>query len=260
MNELYRLLHENNTQYRIFMPNEIFEDLKELKSKGVGHIAFAYSFYYFISWLYRYAKYGEMKIDTGMIKQVLGYSPDNKKVNYLIKENGWLDQIGYTYSDTDYPIAWEYKEDVTFHMLSDLDDELRKVIQNSRGKNYKIKVPVKGLWRDQISQVEGIENGTFYEIDYTHEIPFDVFARCMDRDSLGVVGFYLYGYVKYRCDKFNKYNSSFERIGNEVGMSRNTADKYLTALIREGLIGYEESECVIVEGKFVKQAHTYSLN
>lgn len=260
MNDLKTLLQVNEHQDRVYMPSEIFNDLKPLHSKGSSHVAFAYNFYYLISWLYRYAKYGELNIDTGLIKQVLGYSPENKKVNYLIKKNGWLDEMGYTYSGTDYPIAWRFNNgDIQFDMLSELDVELRKMIQSSKGKNYKAKVPVKGIWRDEDSQVEGIENGTFYEIEYTHEIPFDVFVRCMENDELGVIGFYLYGYLKYRCDKFGEFNASMDKLANDTGMSRSTVNRYTGALMKEGLISYRENECKVIEGKFKKQANSYSI-
>lgn len=260
MNELEEKLNYNNKQDKIFMPNEIFNDLRVLHDKGSSHVAFAYSYYYLISWLYRFAKYGEKNIDVKMIKQVLGYSADNKKVNYLIKKNGFLDEIGYTYTDTDYPLSWNFNNgDIDFMMLSDVDVEVKNLLMQQKGKNYKIKVPIKGLWRNADSEKENVYDGTFYEIDYTHEMSFNVFSKCMENEYLGVSGFYLYGYLKYRCDKFNEYTSSIERIGTEVGMSKNTAEKYLTNLSLAGLIECNENECVKVDGEFKKKAHSYSM-
>ncbi|PLR99620.1 hypothetical protein [Bacillus sp. T33-2] len=261
MNDIRKLLQVNEYQNKIYIPNEIFNDLKPLYDKGSSHVAFVYSYYYLINWLYRYAKYGELNVDVGMIKQALGYSPDNKKINYLIKKNGWLDEIGYTYSDTDYPIAWEFNGgEIQFTMLSDMDDEIRKMLIRQKGKNYKIKVPVKGIWRTKESEAEGLEDGTFYEVGNTHEILFDVFVNCMENDNLGVCGFYLYGYLKYRCQWHSgKYNSSMDKISNEVGMSLNTVEKYLWRLKGAGLIEWEENICKRIDGKFVKKAHTYSV-
>lgn len=242
------------------MPSEIFNDLKPLHSKGSSHVAFAYSFYYLISWLYRYAKYGELNIDTGMIKQVLGYSKTYPEINYIIKKNGFLDQIGYTVSSTDYPIAWSFNNgDIDFTLLSDLDSELRKIIQSRKGKNYKIKIPVKAIWRNEDSQIEGIEDGTIYEIEYTHEMPFDVFMKCMSNKRIGIEGFYIYGYLKYRCDKFGEFNASMDKLANDTGMSRSTVNRYTGALMKEGLISYRENECKVIEGKFKKQANSYSI-
>lgn len=260
MNDLRKYLQVNEHQDKIYIPNEIFNDLRVLHDKGSSHVAFAYSYYYLISWLYRYAKYGELNIDVKMIKQVLGYNPENKKVNYLIKKNGFLDEIGYTYTDTDYPLSWDFNNgDINFMMLSDMDDEVKSLLIKQKGKNYKIKIPIKGLWRSVESEKENIWDGTFYEIEYTHEVSFDVFEKCMENEKLGVSGFYLYGYLKFRCDKFNEYAASIERIGSEVGMSKNTAEKYLTNLSISGLIRYKENDCVKVEGGYKKQANSYSI-
>lgn len=244
------------------MPNEIFNDLKTIHDKGSSHVAFAYSFYYLISWLYRYAKYGELDIDVKMIKEVLGYNADNKKVNYLIKKNGLLDEIGYTYTDNDYPIAWDFNDgDILFTMLSDMDDEVKKIMIKQKGRNFKIKVPVKAIWRNKESEEENIWDGTFYDISYTHEMLFDVFVKCMENEDLGVTGFYLYGYLKYRCQWFDgKFNRSIENIANDLGMSRNTADKYLTNLTKYGLINYQENEnYMFYNEKIVREAHTYEI-
>ncbi|KON87365.1 hypothetical protein AF332_11380 [Sporosarcina globispora] len=260
MNDFRKYLQVNEYQNKIYIPNEIFNDLRVLHNKGSSHVAFTYSYYYLISWLYRYAKYGELNIDVKMIKQLLGYSPENKKVNYLIKKNGFLDEIGYTCTDTDYPLSWNFNGgDINFMMLSDMDEDVRNLLIKQKGKNYKVKVPVKGLWRTVDSEKENVWDGTFYDIEYTHELNFDVFVKCIENDQLGVSGFYLYGYLKYRCDKFNEYHASIERISEEVGMSKNTADKYLTKLCLSGLLKYKENDCVKVEGEYKKQANSYSI-
>lgn len=260
MNDLRKCLLVNEHQNKIYIPNEIFNDLRVLHDKGSSHVAFAYSYYYLISWLYRYAKYGELHIDVKIIKQVLGYSASTQEINYIIKKKGILDQIGYTHTDTDYPITWNWNNrDIDFTMLSDLDLEMKKVLMEQRGRNYKVKVPVKGLWRTVESEKDNCWDGTFYEVEYTHEMSFDIFAKCMEDKQLGVSAFYLYGYLKYRCDKFDKYQSSVERLGREIGMSKNTIDKYLTSLMSKGLIKYQENDCDKIEGEFRKQANTYLI-
>jgi predicted transcriptional regulator len=82
----------------------------------------------------------------------------------------------------------------------------------------------------------------------------------MENIELGCSGFYLYGYLKYRCDKFKEYNCSVDRLAEEVGMSRNTTDKYLSILCQEGLVSYKENKCEKIDGKYAKKANTYSVN
>jgi hypothetical protein len=248
--DIKQLLQYNEHQHKIYIHNEIFEELKGMYNKGSSHVAFAYSYYYLICWLYRYAKYGEVTIDVKMIKGILGYNAANKKLDYLIKKGGLLDELGLTYTSNDYPLLWTFEDgDLEFMMLSDFDEDVRKLYQ--KGKNYKIKVPVKALNRNG-------ENGTFYDIGYTHEMGFDLFVKCMESD-LGCSGFYLYGYLKYRCDKFGEYNSSLEKLGEEIGMSKNTVDKYLTRLCEEGLVECKVNKCKLVDGEFHKKSNTYKV-
>jgi hypothetical protein len=257
MNKLIKYLQYNEKESNIYLPNEIFKDLSS-ELEGSSHIAFAYSYYYFISWLYRYSKYGQFNIDVKQIKEVLGYSPNSKEINYIIKKDGVLDQIGYTFSSTDYPIAWDFNDgEIEFTMFSDLDLDLRKILMHQKGRNYKVKVPVKAFWRDKISEEEGILDGTFYDIRNTHHISFDVFLECMSNKELGCTGFYLYGYLRYRCQWHDEYNSSFENIGMSCGVSKNTAEKYLNILWQNGLIQYNENPCRIIKGEYKKEPNTY---
>jgi hypothetical protein len=256
--DIKQLLQYNEYQNKIYIHNEIFEELKLLHDKGSSHVAFAYTYYFLICWLYRYAKYGELNIDVKMIKQIMGYSATYQEINYLIKKNGWLDQNGLTYSDTNYPLVWEWKDDeLEFTYLSDMDVEIKNMYITNKGRNYKIKVPVKALHRNKDDE---LLDGTFYDISYTHEVSFDLFVKCVSDKELGCSAFYLYGYLKYRCDKFKEYNSSVERLAKETGMSKNTVDKYLTSLCRNGLVKYKENECKKINGEFNKKANTYIVN
>jgi hypothetical protein len=253
-------LSYNEHEVNVYVPNEIFQDLKDSEMNRSNHLAFAYSYYYLCCWLYRYCKYGHANIDVKMVKGMLGYSPNSKDIDFIIKKNGILDQMGYTFSSTDYPIAWDFNNgDILFTMLSELEDDIRKMVREQKGKNYKIKIPVKGLWRDKQSEDEGIEDGTFYDISNTHMIPYDVFDKCMNDKELGCTGFYLYGYLKYRCQWHEKYNSSFEHIGNDTGVSKNTVEKYLFKLEQKGLVNREEGESRFIDGQFKRDANTYKI-
>jgi hypothetical protein len=243
----------NDLESKVFMPNEIFEDLSILHDKGGSQVAFAYSFYYLTTWMYRYCKYDKMNSGIADIKELLGYHRDNKKINYIIKKGGALDQLGYTESSTDYPIAWSYEQDeLEFTYLSELDDYSQKIIRERTGRNYKIKKPFKAIWRTADSYSEGYQDGTFYAIENTHLIPFDVFLYCMEND-IGVVGFYLYSYLSYRCQLFKQFDSSMERLGGYIGLSRNTTDKYITKLVDHRLVDYKVNDAVHIKKDVVNQ-------
>jgi hypothetical protein len=258
MSGLSEQLQYYEKENKVFMPNEIFNDLKPLHSKGSSHVAFAYSFYYLISWLFRYCKYDKVNADMGFIKQALGYNKDYKKLNYLTKKNGLLDEMGYTLTSTDYPIAWDMEDGLEFAYLSELDSDSQKLLRNARGRNFKIKYPVKGLWRSEESADEGLLDGTFFEVDQTHMIPFEVFIYCME-NGLGVTGFYLYSYLSYRCQWFEEFNSSVERLGEDIGISVKTTERVITRLIGSGLVDYKVNECKKIDGKFMRKANTYMM-
>jgi len=109
--EMEQLLQFNEHESKIFMPNEIFGDLQK-NIDNPSHIAFAYSYIYFVTWAYRYAKYGTVNelIDQKFIKKILGYNPTYKNLDYLIKKDGILEQIGYIRTEKDFPIAYSYDE------------------------------------------------------------------------------------------------------------------------------------------------------
>lgn len=259
MNKLNEYINYTEQEYPMYIPNEIFYDLNQSEIKGSSHIAFSYSYYYLISWLYRYAKYGSKKIDVGMIKEILGYRADNKGLNYLIKQNGVLDKLGYTFSSGDYPLAWNFNNgDIEFLLLSDMDEDTRKLMYGQTGRNYKIKVPVKGLWRSGESEREGYYDGTFYDISNTHYVGFDVFTKCMENEQVGVIGFYLYGYLKNKIQTHKgKYKCPVERIADDSGISIKTTERYLGALLLNGLIKSEEGECKRVDDELKREANTY---
>lgn len=248
-----------NEHEKIYMPNEIFSDLMD-NVKRSNTKATVYSYYYLVSWLYRYAKYGQETWDVSRIKETLGFSKTSTEINAVIKKGGLVDQLGYTVSSTDYPLAWEYKDsELDFMMLSDSDVDVKKMILDRTGRNFKVKVPVKGLWRTTESEEEGILDGTFYEIANTHHVPIGVFDMCMRNKRLGCTGFYLYGFMMYRCQWYSTFSCSIENIGKQCGMSKGTTEKYLHELKECKLIKVKENDCVSVDGKVRKEANTYMI-
>ncbi|MED1206143.1 hypothetical protein P4T90_24400, partial [Heyndrickxia acidicola] len=160
--ELVDYLKFNDEETNLYMPNEIFDDLKSLNIKPTPHLAFTYTYYYFITWLYRYTKFEHTKILTRNIKEVLGYKPDYEKIDYIIKKNGLLDNASYTETTTNYPAYWEFDEweNLKFVLLSELDAEV-KSLGECLGANYKVKIPVKHVHRSVESNEDGYEDGVF---------------------------------------------------------------------------------------------------
>lgn len=269
----------NKEETRHFMPNEIFEELQTnlpkyapIKTKKSvkestyhsPHITFTYSYYYLISWLYRYAKYGSENINTKVIKQLLGYSEFNKTINYIIKNKGALDLMGYTKTTKNYPVAWELDldKDPLFMLIDDLSVEMKQYIQEGKGKNYKVKYPVRHFHRDE-EDTEDELTGIFYDLSNTHEVGFDVFIHCMSIKELGTNGFYLYGYLKMRNQQFDGgYDVSLIDLSEETGIPYVSMNRYLDALRKYNLVHGIHNQEYFAKGIDDKdrKANTYIAN
>jgi hypothetical protein len=260
-NKLNTYLEYQEKESQLYIPNEIFNDFRVLHDKGSGHVAFAYSYYYLISWLYRFCKYGHLNIDVKVIKEILGYNATYKKLDYLIKKNGVLDELGYTLSSTDFPYSWYFNNgDIEFHYLSELNVEDRKRILEQRGRNYKVKVPVKGLLRNRESEQEGYYNGIFYDISRTHLVEFEVFVECMSKGELGCIGFYLYGYLKWKCGMYNGYDVSYKQMEDETGINYRTLERYLDEMRKNNMITVSSSDFIIGARNEDRKSNTYYVN
>lgn len=216
----------------ILMPNEIFKDLqKELPVST--QVALAYSYYYYVSYLYRYCLFAitpENIMTQDKIISFLGYSPENSKIKKLFKKNGTLDKMGYTETTTDFPVFPRFDEDnlIEFTTVSELKDEY---IIPVNMRNFKVKRPLRCFHRDNESRDESILNGTFYEFENTHAIRFSLFNEMMKDSALGTMGFYLYAYIKHRIDIFKDgYQASYKVLEQETGVGERTIQKYIAAL------------------------------
>ena len=310
--DLSKLLQFNEKESKLYIPNEIFKDIqikltyyanenkskeeneteyimvngKQRKKRGknigasTNHIALAYSYTYLVTWLYRYTKYANIieTIDQKRIKSILGYNPTDKRIDYLIKENGLLEQWQWLKTTTDYPVSWEYSvgdysvsdtEELTFELLSDRKkDEYLYKYSLSRGKNFKVKYPVRSFTRYPTNEeyIEDYSNGyidgAFYEVDNTHLVPFEVFMYSMTNKDVGCIGFYLWSYLKSKCQKFGGYDVSVDRLAGETGIKASTLDKYLAALKKYRMIDFTHNQEYFVLGmkKEDRKANTYITN
>ncbi|MFE4525071.1 hypothetical protein ACFRCQ_23690 [Cytobacillus firmus] len=299
------LLQYNEKESKIFIPNEIFDDLKKKfnelkpdikddksaaiittstgvkrrkrgKNKGlnINHLAFSYSYYYLISWIYRYAKHRTTNeiIDNGKVKEILGYNADTKGLDYITKKNGLLDQMEYTKTDKDFPLTWTFNqfEGLEFSMLSEYIEAETKdnpfVTKSSIlemyqiPRKYTVKYPVKAFYRTQESDYE---NGTFYEVENTHMIPFDVFMYCMDNENIGTIGFYLYCFIKRMNDFYSGgWDTSIENLILETEIPESTLLKYIDVLRKYKMIDVEYNQeyfCLALDPKD-RKANTYTVN
>ncbi|NBI28631.1 hypothetical protein [Chengkuizengella marina] len=257
-NELIDLLSYDKVESNVFMPNEIFNDLSSDLTNS-SHIAFSYSYYYLISYLYRYCKYIDKHYDPSTIKQILSYSSTNKTLDYLIKKNGVLDQLKYTNTIKDYPLQWSLEDGIVdFIMYSETLKEANKI---TMAKNQKVKKPLKCFFRAGEQCEEGEYDGTFYDISNTHLIPFEVFLECFSNSQLGCEEFYLYGFLKHLNDKFPEgVQLSINSISEQSGIKLTLTKKTLNYLKKFRMISLYPSEFSIGSPKETWKANKYIIN
>ncbi|MBB2482973.1 hypothetical protein H5P36_22690 [Bacillus sp. APMAM] len=264
--EIEKYLCFNEQETNIYVPNEIFKDLQD-NFKKTNHIPVAYSYYYLISWLYRYAKYGSFNIDNKKIKEILGYHQDSKGIDYIMKKNGVLDLMEYTITSKDYPLSWKYDKydgyGLEFEMLSEFPEEIQKTLKELQSRKYTIKYPVKAFHRTKESEEDNYEDGTFYEVDNTHLVPFEVFMFCMSKKEIGCTGFYLWSYLKMQNQKFvNGYDVAMHQLAIDIGIPKMTMVDHLKALRQYNMVDVihnQEYFCLLLDDS-KRKANTYKTN
>lgn len=263
-NELLETVDYLETESKHFMPNDIFEDLQNNISKS-PHVAFAYSYYYLTSWLYRNAKYGYIDVDVGIIKELLGYNETNRTMNYITKKNGVLDEMGYTTTTSDYPVSWEvddYKSPI-FKLKSELKDTETTNLIRMRNSSFTAKYPIKHIHIDTHDYEVGAHTGIFYEVSNTHRIDFEVFAECMTNKELGTIGFYLYSYLKNKNQIFPEgYDTPLSTLSEDTGLSYGSLATYLDGLKKYGLVSVKHNQEYFAYGMSQedRKANTYRTN
>jgi hypothetical protein len=249
----------------IYMPNEIFSDLQN-SIKSSKHIAFAYAYYYYVCYLYRYCHYiddnGKM-ITQPAIKEFLGYAATYKPIDFLIKKDGKLDEIGYTETTTNYPLLWKFEAEtgeLSFESIADLKELDKSFSAFLNKRNFKVKLPVKAFYRYKKDQErQGWFTGTFYNVQYTHSIEYSTFNAIISNKKLGTMGLYLYGYLKHKCSAFPAgYQASANVLRTKLKIGGTASVfKYINALDECNFIEVERKSFSF--DSIDKEANTYKI-
>lgn len=271
--EIEKIIELKEEERKHFMPNSIFNELKVLfpppkdkepkTNRGV-HIAFSYSYYYLVSWLYRNAKYRECHINTPTIRQLLGYSRTNESMNFIIKRNGVLDKEKFTKTTNNYPVFWEFDEfgDPRFTLIKEVDKKFQREIRKARGNRFFVKYPIKHFHADEFDYKEEMKTGIFYDISNTHMVDFRVFVHCMSIQELGILAFYIYSFLANKNQLHKKgYDISLEKLSEESGIPYRTTIRYLAMLRSYNLIDVIHNQDYYVVGLGNdRKSNTYITN
>lgn len=249
----------NQSNYTIYTPNEIFEDLMRSDIKPT-HYAFTYTYYFTISYLYRHAAYHYITPTVEDLKVYLGLNPEYKPVNYIIKKGGVLDKLGYTESTTNYPISHHYDEDdfIEFDYVKNQPDQIKEPYLDRHNNRYSIRLPLKTLSRHSLTNPDNLD-GTLYQTINTHATDLSVANYMLSISELGCTAFYIYQFLKYKSDKsasigLGGYQIKYEYLSEMLGLSENTINKYTLLLKKYNCIEIEKGEY------FLKTSNRYFLN
>jgi hypothetical protein len=237
----------------IQIPNQIFSDLLNCSLfSNWQQKAFAYTYYYLISFLYRnciYSKgvnindYGLENIKKNFLKI------SSHKLNHIYTKGGILDQLGYTASQHDIPVEVIIENKKLAKILTVKDaQQSHECDQDSLNtlnhycfipSAFSFKVPLRGLFIKPPNNYETLYkekykdkkimrklekfNGHFFSFANTHKIQIECFIACMSNSRLGYRAFYLYGLHRMLTDKFkNGHNLLIKQIQKEIPISEST--------------------------------------
>ena len=233
---------------------ELFDDLVATgKLKVNRHRTFAFSYYWLVSYLWKYSKYGYREINNQDIKRILGVSPVEKRMDYITKKKGVLDSIGLTETTRNFPINTTITEQdgIVVTTLSDVDDEIAQDFLKNYNSRYECKKPLLQYERDG-------KAGMMFSKDDVLSISVFEFTRCVLCPEIGFDGFYVYAYLKYRVKMLGKQavNIYYAELEKQIGYKHRRIRTLVQNLVLAGLIEVK-TEIRHEDGK-VSQNNTYN--
>lgn len=209
----------------------------KLKKSHDRVIVFGY--WWLINYLWKYAKYGQYEIGVKDIKNMLHISTSTKVYDYIFKKDGLLDNEKWTDYETNYPIAYRYDGNIEYKMLNDLDEFTKDGFKKSRNRNYFVKKPIAAYVRfSKQGRSEIVKDGTLWSKDDVFTLSVKEFRLCTENKVLGLLGFYLYAYIKLQYKLFGKrvVGITYDQFEKVTGYKERKIREVLFELENIGLI------------------------
>ncbi|MEB2264145.1 hypothetical protein LAV77_04965 [Priestia megaterium] len=270
--ELENYLQYSSKEDQTYLPNEIFNELKVIKNPQ--HRAFAYSYIYLNNYIWRYAKYGQIpysKLTQSSLYEILG-KKGNKALNYLTKKDGLLEEIKWLETVKDFPIIHEYKkedDDLQFTFVSEWKEDVELWNQVKPPNKFTVKRPIRSYHRNILDpewsedyEENGYEDGTYFEIENTHQVPFEVFIYCMTNQNVGVKGFYLYSYLHSKTQLYGSYDVTMIGLSEQLAIPESTIEAWLDTIRKFNMLEviHNQEHFILGLKKGERFANTYKTN
>lgn len=234
--KIKHLIDFNVVDCQVYINNSIFTDL--LKCQELNQIrqkAYAYGYYCLTTYLYRNAKYQHFLLKQPDLKEILGYSRENRDLDFISKKNGLLDMLGYTETITDFPVRLDNGRLIGFVMYRDAKNNF--LHNNNVPSNYKVKFPIKAFYKDEKSKEKGYLNGSYYDATDCHRFDINSFFECISDEKIGCVGFFMVSYIKLLGTSLRTGSySNTKDVRDSLGLSKKTFEKYINLLAKAGLL------------------------
>lgn len=232
-------LKQQHYERPVAMPNKIYPDMKQWlevgELKSPQHQEFVYCFYWMSAYLWGFAKYGEYGYTISDIKQMLGYNPNEKRINYIVKQDGLLDQKEYTSTVNDFPVLWSLKDsELSFTMLSDYDVLDQPLVNKFKAYTPFVKAPLLSIGNDN--------DGLYWNAENSHIVRGDIIVTCMANDKLKCAGVYLYGLLLMMRDKnlhfhdTDEFQCAHKTLMDLTGWGDTKTRRIVAELCKDGLI------------------------
>ncbi len=219
------------------IPNEIFEDFKQIES--FQYRAYSYVYYHITNILYRNAMYGKRSIYDYEQKVIMSQVLSSiRRFTPYTKNGGILDKLGYITSERDHPIDTQPENETTgFVMYYDLDKIIRDQIDLKR--QFKIRKPVKSFVRFKDDDPADY-TGTYYNFSHTHSIEMDMFVKLMSDKNLDARHIYTLGYIEMKQLHFpDGVDIPKQNFVDDLGMTKSTVGDIIRVLRDKGYITYK---------------------
>lgn len=253
--KIKQLIGFNIVDCPVYINNSIFNELLKCNLLShISHLSYAYGYYCLITHLYRNAKYQNFLLKQSDLKEILGYSPNNRSLDFISKMHGLLDELGYTETITDFPVRIDTGKLIVVDMY-------RKVKCNSFlnievPSNYRVKLPVRAFYKDSKSKQVGELNGSYYEASDCHKFDLEMFIDCVSNNNIGCTGFFIASFIKALniIPKSGPF-SNLVGIAKMLRIQKKTLRKYVKHFAENGIleVDYRHNQDVKVISIYLRQ-------
>lgn len=278
-NELNNRIGYTDKQKTIAFSNLNFKVLVKLvnnKKLKPTHVAFAFSYLYLQTYLFRYTKYDRYVPKVNELKNILTYDKTTKTLNYIIKDGGLLDAANLTKTIYDFPVVHTITDskELEFDLISEFNDGSNRYgtkwrLENKVGYNASCKYPVLAFHSDldkykQLGVQYSDLGGSFFGYGNFTLIDWDMFAYCMSNDEIGVTGFYLHSFIKWHEGLNGNCQMGIDSLADQTGLSESIVSRALKILRQHNLVHCISADFVIraseSKHRIKQESNTYFAN